>query len=147
MSFRTSWALTDDFRPPKRSSGTSWTQTVDFRPLKLLSHGGTPSTSQEFRRTGRSADIRSYHRSHDDGSEGRSRKVVADRLSTTEIAERLYHSVGSVHILSALGRLGLVNPLHPATIAHGWRGDSIGIDRSGHARRCPHARPADVVLR
>jgi DNA-binding NarL/FixJ family response regulator len=49
----------------------------------------------------------------------------ADGLSNSEIAERLYLSVGSVkaHISSALARLALDNRVHLAIIAHGWRGD------------------------
>ena len=51
--------------------------------------------------------------------------AVADALSNSEIAERLYLSVGSVkaHISSALARLGLDNRVQLAIIAHGWRGD------------------------
>ena len=51
--------------------------------------------------------------------------AVADGLSNSEIAERLYLSVGSVkaHISSALARLALDNRVQLAIIAHGWRGD------------------------
>ncbi len=49
--------------------------------------------------------------------------AVADGLSNAEIAQRLYMSVGAVkaHVSSALARLGLLNRIQLALLAHDAR--------------------------